>query len=95
MYVCMYVCNLIWLMEVAGRFATEIMSLPSNEMLNLTLVSTGQSNAELRELLARPDHKHKNWMTKAYLRDCMTIEEHWSNGRRHVDEWRIVGAYVM
>ena len=96
MYVCMYVCiNLIWLMEVAGLFATEIMSLPSNEIASLRLLFTGESNDDLQQLLARPDHKHKKWMTKAYLRDCMTIEEHWSSGRRQVSEWRIVGAYVM
>ena len=94
-YVCMYVCNLIWLMEVAGLFATEIMSLPNNKIASLSLLFTGESNDDLQQLLARPGYKPKKWMKKDYLRDCMTIEEHWSNGWRHVSEWRIVGAYVM
>ena len=81
-------------MEVAGLFATKIMSLPNNGIASLRLLSTGESNDDLRKLLARPKYKPKKWMKKAYLRDCMTIEEHWSNGYVHEAEWSIVGAYV-
>ena len=82
-------------MEVAGLFATEIMSLLNNEKLRLTLVSKGESNDDLHRLLARPDYNPKNWMKKAYLRDRMTIQECWSSGFIQTSEWLIVGAYVM
>ena len=82
-------------MEVAGLFATEIMSLLNNEMLRLTLVSKGESNDDLRGLLERPDYNPKNWMKKWYLRDRMTIQECWPSGFQQETEWRIVGAYVM